>query len=372
MTDTELSSARVVPEDAGTGLPTSEDSGDYLSAGDLGALSLQGASGDYVEAGFDLTYDSGSETVDIGSGMAYIRFEGGVTVQDNVSGSYEVGFNQPIVFAVTTPAVSGLGLDSNAVNDIWVAFNRSSSGGDGVFIRHGAGLAEPSDPVLKIGQIDTSDGTVDEKNRDPDRTYEGLEFQTLTDSNGYTIQDLNRLGGSVSQSGTSVLDNPADLNFVGGTKASISVADDGDDTTTITVNSSTVDVENTDGASIVTNTSAIQAGVGLSFVDDTDSTATLETTASGTSHSSTSTASDYTASDGDLVLVDASGGPVTVTLPSPSDGQVVDVKKTDTSENPVTIATPNTETIDGQSSHSFSGDYVSRTIACDGTNYYIV
>lgn len=42
-----------------------------------------------------------------------------------------------------------------------------------------------------------------------------------------------------------------------------------------------VDVENTDGSTLVANASAIQAGTDLDFTDDTDGTATLDYTGSG-------------------------------------------------------------------------------------------
>jgi hypothetical protein len=82
--------------------------------------------------------------------------------------------------------------------------------------------------------------------------------------------------------------------------------------------------------------------------------------------------SDTTADQIDTILADASGSAVTVTLPSVNTKVRVDIKKTDSSGNNVTIASPNAETIDGQSSITLSAQYASRTIASDGTDYYIV
>ncbi len=85
----------------------------------------------------------------------------------------------------------------------------------------------------------------------------------------------------------------------------------------------------------------------------------------------TSQSANYTASDGDIVLVDASSGAVTITLPSPSSGAKVRVKKTDASTNIVTVSPSATETIDGSSSHSISKQYETYEYVSDGTNWFI-
>lgn len=87
---------------------------------------------------------------------------------------------------------------------------------------------------------------------------------------------------------------------------------------------------------------------------------------------SKSVSSDTTLDNYNAALVDASGGAVTVTLPSPTTDMQVAVKKTDSSSNTVTIATPGSETIDGDSSRTLDTQYVSRTIVSDGTNYFIL
>lgn len=86
----------------------------------------------------------------------------------------------------------------------------------------------------------------------------------------------------------------------------------------------------------------------------------------------TETSANHTAIDNEAVFADASGGAITVTLPTPSTGDVVSVKKVDSSTNAVTIATPNTETIDGASSTSLSSQYESTTITSNGTNYFVL
>jgi len=84
-----------------------------------------------------------------------------------------------------------------------------------------------------------------------------------------------------------------------------------------------------------------------------------------------SVSTNYNANDGEIVLVDASGGAVTVTLPSPSNGARVRVKKIDSSSNTVTVQPSGTETIDGASSHSISQQYETYEYVSDGTNWYV-
>lgn len=98
----------------------------------------------------------------------------------------------------------------------------------------------------------------------------------------------------------------------------------------------------------------------------------IVTQATQTITPTTTQTGSYTASNRDCVLCDASGGAFTVTLPSAATDVYVTTKKIDSSTNAVTVATPNTETIDGTSSLSLSSQYDSSTIVSDGTNYFIV
>jgi len=146
--------------------------------------------------------------------------------------------------------------------------------------------------------------------------------------------------------------------------------DDANDTLTIDVVDGSVDHDALSG--FVANEHIdhsgvnITAGRGLTGGGDLTSTRTLD------AHDVTTQTGDYTASENDIVLADASGAPLTVTLPAPSESVVVTVKKIDSSSNAVTIATPGSETIDGDSSRTLTAQYVSREITSDGTNYFII
>jgi len=81
--------------------------------------------------------------------------------------------------------------------------------------------------------------------------------------------------------------------------------------------------------------------------------------------------SNYNANYGDIVLVDASGGAVTVTLPPPKANAIINVKKIDSSSNAVTID-GNGANIDGQSSIQITTQYESYTLVSDGSNWWII
>ncbi len=110
----------------------------------------------------------------------------------------------------------------------------------------------------------------------------------------------------------------------------------------------------------------ITAGAGLTGGGSIDTSRTID------AHQTTVETADYTASDTDIVLADASDGAITVTLPAPSLDIDVHIKKIDASNNNVTIATPNSETIDGDSTKDLNSEYLSLEITSDGSDYYIL
>lgn len=72
-----------------------------------------------------------------------------------------------------------------------------------------------------------------------------------------------------------------------------------------------------------------------------------------------------------VVLVDASGGATTITLPAPVSGKIVHIKKTDSSLNAITISPPS-GTIDGAANANLFFQYECFTIVSDGTNFFII
>jgi hypothetical protein len=105
-------------------------------------------------------------------------------------------------------------------------------------------------------------------------------------------------------------------------------------------------------------------------IDNALSTEQLWTTVSKTSN--------YTVTESDhdkVILVDASGGAVTITLlaaATAGDGFRVAIKKTDNSANAVTIDGNSSETLDGSTTSTLSTQYDTDNLICDGSNWHSI
>jgi len=85
-----------------------------------------------------------------------------------------------------------------------------------------------------------------------------------------------------------------------------------------------------------------------------------------------SVSSNTTLTNGNsIVLVNATSGSRTITLPAPTSGKIFNIKKIDSSANTVTISPPS-GTIDGSASRVIFSQYDSLTITSDGTNYFLI
>lgn len=86
------------------------------------------------------------------------------------------------------------------------------------------------------------------------------------------------------------------------------------------------------------------------------------------------TAIAYTAADEPVILVDTSGGGVTITLPPAAgvSGRTYIIKKTTTDGNTVTIDGNGAETIDGAATATFTTSRGVREVYSDGTAWHIL
>lgn len=91
-------------------------------------------------------------------------------------------------------------------------------------------------------------------------------------------------------------------------------------------------------------------------------------------HSIVSKSANYTATTSDeIILVSASGGGVTITLPTAvGNTNQYTVKKTDSSGNTVTLATTSSQTIDGGTTAVLRVQYASISVVSDNSNWYII
>lgn len=85
-------------------------------------------------------------------------------------------------------------------------------------------------------------------------------------------------------------------------------------------------------------------------------------------------ASPYPASANETLLVNASGGSITVNLPAAAvaSGREINVKKTDATGNSVILDGNLAETIDGAATQSITTQYESLRVVSDGSNWHIV
>jgi hypothetical protein len=127
------------------------------------------------------------------------------------------------------------------------------------------------------------------------------------------------------------------------------------------------------------------AGNGI-YVGDSTTAPTVNSTGSITvtslngsgalsAHLSTTTAASYTILSTDYtVTANATSNVVAITLPlaSAQSGRILNVKKTDSSVNAVTVNRSGSDLIDGQTSVSLGTQYQSITIQSDGTNWNIL
>ena len=76
----------------------------------------------------------------------------------------------------------------------------------------------------------------------------------------------------------------------------------------------------------------------------------------------------------ELIVVNATGGAVTVTLPAAasSNGRQIRVKKTDSSANSVTVDGNGAETIDGSANVQLLAQHEVVLLVCDGTEWWVV
>jgi hypothetical protein len=109
-------------------------------------------------------------------------------------------------------------------------------------------------------------------------------------------------------------------------------------------------------------------------IGTTGPTSTLQVSGSIATKVSTKT-SNYTVTTSDsFVLVNATSGAVTVTLPTSvgSDGRQYTIKKTDSTTNPVTVATTSSQTIDGASTYTLTTQFQLLNIISDGANWSVL
>ncbi len=150
------------------------------------------------------------------------------------------------------------------------------------------------------------------------------------------------------------------------------------------------DATNVAAAGAVMNTDSTT--VSMSFVLDEDTMASDSNTKLATQQSikayvdssvqglasdvvsKTDSDSPYTASLDQVILCDATSAGITVNLPTAASnsGRKIIVKKVDSSGNTISIIADGSDLIDGAASQTITVQYDSKTLVCNGTNWYII
>lgn len=112
-------------------------------------------------------------------------------------------------------------------------------------------------------------------------------------------------------------------------------------------------------------------GPGVTATDDAVGDKTV-ITVPGAGGAVRSEAADATAANGEVLFVDATTVPITVTLPAPTSGHTVRVKKTDATANAVTVAGAGTDVIDDEATFTLANQYDAIQVVGDGTKWWVV
>lgn len=154
MTDIQLTDVTVVPEDRGTKWNASAGP-DTIHAAQFGTLATHPGTHSYIDSGFIPTVNG-----TIPAGTAFIRHEGGTQTYDTDTDTFR-SWDSPVIFTVELHSNRyGIDFEADAENDVWLAIDLSDVDGDSAYIRYGSNVAEPSDPAIHLGVVDTAAGIV--------------------------------------------------------------------------------------------------------------------------------------------------------------------------------------------------------------------
>lgn len=196
--------------------------------------------------------------------------------------------------------------------------------------------------------------------------------------------DLSLAAVATSGSYTDLSNTPAayvlpaaTTSALGGVKIGTGLSVDGTGLLTATAYSLPAATTSTLGGVIVSTGLSIDGAGHLSanVTSVAGKTGAVTLTVSDVSRSIVTETTNYTATTSDYtILVDATAGAVTITLPAASGltGQVINIKKIDSSSNAVTISRAGTDTIDGGTTLSIATQYQAYTVQTNGSAWWVI
>lgn len=173
MTDTLISDGEPGLLDEGIGSVT-DGNERWYSAAIIGAV-CRVVTGAYVVQGTgfaDIVTTDGSESVNVDAGMATVQVSS-VQFQTTLGGDSTPAYDETVPVPITVPLIlptqtGDLALAQDTVNDLWLALETDGTGPGGtpgdIYIRHGSGLSAPSHPSVKLGTVDSTDGSTTRPN----------------------------------------------------------------------------------------------------------------------------------------------------------------------------------------------------------------
>lgn len=129
-----------------------------------------------------------------------------------------------------------------------------------------------------------------------------------------------------------------------------------------------------EGTSLVARSTINFVGPGVTATDDATNAKTVVTipgtpTTAGTVRTVTAAA---TAVNSEIIFADATAAAFAVTLPAPTSGHTVRVKKIDASTNAVTVDGAGTDVIDDAATFTLANQYDAIQVVADGTKWWVV
>ena len=149
----------VFPEDTGTGAPY----GDFDDAANWASHAYNEDYGNYVIAGIDLQPDYANNFLETTAGKARISDESATATRAEVERPFGVTYDVIIGGRSdgTQTNTDDLTLDADSVNDVWLAIDLEHGDRPYIVVSSVSG-DEPTDPHIKIGEVDTTNEVVDQ------------------------------------------------------------------------------------------------------------------------------------------------------------------------------------------------------------------